>query len=82
LLDSEQLQKLAQARLQAGIDSRLDRALVERDHLERSLAAMDGRRENCIAAISLRRALAQVWHAPSPKAHSSKTTHSPKKVGP
>ncbi len=77
LLDSEQLRALSQARLQAGIDSQLDRALVERDYLERALAALDGQRERCVAAISVRRALASVWPDPN-----TKNLISQQKVGP
>jgi outer membrane protein TolC len=64
LLDSTQLQKLAQARLEIGIDSQLDRALIARENFERVLAAIAGRRDHCLAAIGVRRALAQVWTAP------------------
>jgi outer membrane protein TolC len=84
LRDSLELQKLANARQQAGIDSELDRAVVERDYLERALAANDGHREQCLAAISVRRALAQVWPVPQARNFRSNRAHPvfPAKVEP
>jgi outer membrane protein TolC len=84
LRDSLELQKLANARQQAGIDSELDRAVVERDYLERALAANDGHREQCLAAISVRRALAQVWPVPQARNFRTNRAHPvfPAKVEP
>ncbi len=73
LADSDNLQKMAQARFNAGIDSRLDASTAEREYLERSLAAIEGNRDVCIAAINVRRALSQVWHLNSNTRTKSKT---------
>jgi outer membrane protein TolC len=49
------------ARRNAGIDSVLTHANVERETLERRLNANDSARDRCESAIALRRAAAQVW---------------------
>jgi outer membrane protein, multidrug efflux system len=63
LADSERLNAISQVRFKAGIDSRLDALRAEREMIERRLTAIDGDRDQCLAAINLRLAIVQAWPA-------------------